>query len=293
MAPPVNVALIGSGPWARAALGPALAAGPDTRLTGVWSRSTDRAAQAATALGVQHYAQLDALLDTCDAVAVAVAPDAQPALAARAARAGKALLLEKPLALDLDAARRLVDEVEAAGVGALVTLTYRFHPGLAEFEGALARFEALGGRGCFLSGAYLPTSPYANGWRMATGALLDVGPHLLDLHEVALGEIVDIAARGDVHGWISLTLRHASGATSEAAICCRTAIASRTEVEVFGPSGSLLFDGRAGDRGAIGHNLHTAFAAVARGGSHPANLRRALHLQELLDRATRSLRATP
>ena len=52
-------------------------------------------------------------------------------------------------------------------------------------------------------------------------ALLDVGPHLLDLHEVAFGEIVDVVAAGD-GGWVSLTLLHASGRTSQASLSCRS-----------------------------------------------------------------------
>jgi predicted dehydrogenase len=288
---PVRVGLLGAGPWASAVTGPVFAAGPETTLAGVWSRTPASARAAGDRLRVDVFEDVDALLERCDAVAIAVVPDAQPELAIHAAQRGKALLLEKPLAADIDGARALVDGVGETGVPTMLMLTYRFHPGLPAFADAAARFDALGGWGCFLSGAFLPESPYARGWRLERGALLDVGPHLLDLHEIALGEIVDVTARGDVHGWIALTLTHASGATSQASLCCRAAMESRTEVEVFGPAGQLRFDGRAGDPRSIGDNIRRAFAAVARGERHDSDVARGWHLQQLVDRAERQLLA--
>jgi predicted dehydrogenase len=286
---PVRVGLAGAGPWARGVTGPVFAAGPETQLAGVWSRTSAHARELGESLRVDVYDDFDALVDACDAIAIAVSPAAQPELAVRAAKARKPLLLEKPLGIDLDGARRVVDAIEEAGVGSLLMLTYRFHPHLEPFAEAAARFEALGGWGCFLSGAFLAGSPYATGWRLERGALLDVGPHLLDLHEVALGEIVELRAAGDVHGWVSLTLSHASGVTSQGSLCCRAAMESRTELELFGPSGTLRFDGREGDRREVGANMRAAFAAVARGAAHPSDARRGLHLQEIIHEAERQL----
>jgi predicted dehydrogenase len=285
VADPIRVGLLGAGPWARAVTGPVFAAGPETSLSGVWSRTEANAAAAGVALGVPTFRDVDDLLAVSDAVAIAVAPGAQPDLAARAAGAGKPLLLEKPLAENVAGARRIVAAVERAGVGSLVTLTYRFHPGLHAFATAAAEFDALGARGCFLSGAFLSGSPYAYGWRLERGALLDVGPHLLDLHECALGEIIDVRAAGDRHGWVALTMTHASGLTSQGSLCCGAAIESRTEIEVYGPAGSLVFDGREGDRREVGTNLRRAFVDVVEGSRHPADARHGLHLQELVDRA--------
>ena len=50
--------------------------------------------------------RLEELFDRCDVVALAVPPAVQADLAPLAARAGKALLLEKPLADSLPAAER-------------------------------------------------------------------------------------------------------------------------------------------------------------------------------------------
>ena len=62
-----------------------------------------------------------------DAVAFAVPPHVQAPLAVRAAQAGKHLLLEKPIALSVDDADKLVAAVEAADVASVVFFTWRFN----------------------------------------------------------------------------------------------------------------------------------------------------------------------
>jgi predicted dehydrogenase len=286
---PLAVGLVGAGPWARHVTGPVFAAGPQTRLAGVWSRTSEHAHALASRLEAPTLATYDELLVASDVVAIAVAPHAQPELAIRAAQAGKTLLLEKPLAIELDDARRVADAVAANGVGALVTLTYRFGVDFDEFVKAASTFRASGGRGCFLSGAFLDGSVYATPWRLEHGCLLDVGPHLLDLHEAALGEIVEVHAAGDRHGWVSLTLEHESGITSQASLCCTIAAESRTELELFGPDGTLSYDGRKADRSQFPENLRRAVVDVANGTPHEASVDRALHLQELLAEAQAQL----
>jgi predicted dehydrogenase len=270
---------------------PVFAAGPETTLAGVWSRTAAHAQALAAEREVRAFDSFDALLDACDAVAIAVSPAVQPEYAIRAARAGKAVLLEKPIAFDVAGAQRVADAIAEAGVGSLVVLTYRFHEPTRVFLEEARSFDALGGRGCFLSGAFLG-GPFATDWRLERGCLLDVGPHLVDLMDAALGDVVEIDANGDVHGWVALTMRHASGATSQASLCCRTGIESRTEIELFGPSGSLVLDGRAGSRTDTFATLRAEFAAVARdGASHPADVHRGVYLQRLLDRAHEALAA--
>jgi predicted dehydrogenase len=286
----ILVGVIGAGPWAHMVTAPMFVGGDDTTLSGVWSRTAANAQALAHQHGVPAFETVDALIDASDAVAIAVSPAAQPDFAIRAARAGKAVLLEKPVAFDVDTAQRVADAIGEAGVGSMVVLTYRFHEPTREFLAAAHEFDALGGRGCFLSGAFLD-GPFATDWRLERGCLLDVGPHIVDLLDAALGEVVEIEAAGDVHGWVALTMRHASGATSQASMCCRAAIESRTEVELFGPSGTLLLDGRSGSRTRTFATLRAEFAEVARtGGPHPVDVRRGLHLQRLLATAEASLR---
>ena len=106
---------------------------------------------------------------------------------------------------------------------------------------------------------------------------------------VGMGEIVAVDASGDVQGWTSLTLHHASGVTSQASICCKATGENRTEVEVFGATGSLRYDGRAGNPAETFANLRRTFVAVAGGTPHPADVTRGLHLQRLIANAEAQL----
>ena len=290
MTEPVAVGLAGAGPWATIVHAPMLAAGPETRLAGVWARRSDAAEALAGAHGAPAFTSFDALVDDCDAVAFAVPPDVQPDLAVRAARAGRAVLLEKPLAADVDGARRVADAVGEAGVGSLVVLTYRFLPQVRDFLEQARDFDAVGGRGCVLSGAFLG-GPFAQSpWRRDRGSLLDVGPHVVDLLDAALGPVVEARASGDRHGWITVGLTHEGGRHSDVSITCHAAIQpSRTEVELFGPGGSLCVDGRLGDRNVAWSNLRADFAAVARGACHPLDAQRGLHLQRVIAEAEAQL----
>jgi predicted dehydrogenase len=270
---------------------PTFAAGPETQLAGVWSRTETSAAQLAAEQGVPTFGSFDELLDSCDAVAIAVPPAVQPDLAVRAARAGKAVMLEKPLGLNVAAATRVADAVSEAGVGSLMLLTYRFTPKVRDFLDQAATFSATGGRACFLSGAFLSGAYSQSQWRVEHGLLLDVGPHILDLVDAALGPTVAMRAHGDVHRWIGLLLEHESGAVSEVSISCLAAITpSRTEIEIFGPDGSLSVDGRADSRDLVFANLRRDFATVARtGGPHPCDAARGLQVQCLLAMAEAAL----
>src|SRR5262245_17195655 len=192
MTAPVRVGLVGAGPWAQLFTAPLLAAGPACTLAAVWARRADAAGQLAAAHGTVAVATFDELLAACDAVAFAVPPDVQAELALAAARAGRALLLEKPIALDLAQAERLAGAVAAAGVVSQVVLTNRYRPTMRRFLDDSAGFGATAGRAAFVGGGATSGSPFATPWRLEHGALLDLGPHVLDALDAALGPITAI-----------------------------------------------------------------------------------------------------
>ena len=84
------------------------------------------------------------LLVDCEAVAFAVPPDVQAAMATEAARAGKALLLDKPIGLTLPEAEALTAAVDAAGVVSQLVLSNRYRPRVREFLAAAADFRTTG-----------------------------------------------------------------------------------------------------------------------------------------------------
>lgn len=287
---PLSVGLVGAGPWAAKVYGPMLAAGPETRLACVWSRRPEAARALAAAHGSEAADSFEALLARCEAVAFAVPPDVQAELAVVAARAGRHLMLDKPLALALEPARRLARAVDEAGVVTQLMLTHRYRPRTAEFLAAARSFEAVGARLAFLSGAFL-RGPYANAWRREHGVLHDLGPHAFDLLEAALGPIERIAALGDPRRWVSLACVHAGGAVSDIALSGVMRLPQTVfRLDLYGPGGALEFDlvAASGDD-ALGPARRT-FAGAVRAGRPPAlDVHRGVELQEIIERALGAL----
>ncbi|MGS2642161.1 Gfo/Idh/MocA family oxidoreductase [Streptosporangium sp. LJ11] len=287
---PVEVGLIGAGPWARTMHARMLAAGPETRLSAVWARRAPAAREIAEPYGAVVAGTPEELFDRCEAVAFAVPPAVQAELAVRAAKAGKAVLLEKPLGPDLASARAVAEAVAEAGVVSQMVLTKRYHPATREFLRRAARLETTGARSCYLHGAFLD-GEFATGWRLEQGALLDLGPHLLDLLDAAVGPITGIRATGDPRRWVELTCEHENGAVSQASLSGSVLLPrARTRIELLGPEGELVFDTSGIDHEECWPVLRAEFAAAVRSG-RPGELdaARGLRLQELIDAATLTL----
>lgn len=103
---------------------------PEVDLVAVWDSDAERGRDRAAKLGVPFEPDLDQLLarEDLDAVSLCAEPFRQPELAEAAAQAGKHMLIEKPLAEDLDGAARIVRAVERHGVQAMPAYNLRFHP---------------------------------------------------------------------------------------------------------------------------------------------------------------------
>ena len=268
-----------------------LANSPHTTLVGVWARRREAAEEVAAKNGTTAAASFDDLLERSDAIAFAVPPDVQASMAVDAATAGKALLLEKPIALDVASAERLVAAVDGAGVGTVVLLSWRYAQAVDDFLGEVASLgPLLGGRGAFVSGALLG-GPFATPWRLERGPLLDLGPHVIDLMDAALGPVVDVKASGDRLGWVSLLLEHQSGITSSVDMCANSAVQPHlAEVAVYAKTGGAHINTAVvGDATSMA-NVAAALAARAKGESSNApDVHRGLHLQKILAKAEAQL----
>ncbi|SNR42611.1 Predicted dehydrogenase [Haloechinothrix alba] len=279
----VRVGLIGAGPWASAVHAPGLARHPGTSLAAVWSRRPDAASALATGTGARVCDSVDELLARCDAVAFAVPPDVQAELAVRAARAGRHLILEKPLAADVDAAGRLADA--AAGVTTVLVLTLRYWSRTRSWLDSLAAHDGWAGASLrWLSGALL--SGHSSPWRHEGGALADIGPHALDLLDAGIGEITSVlAARHTTPDLWNLLLGHACGATSTATLSLSLPMRPTVlECAAYGRHGYRTVSGKPEDPAAAYAALLDEFVEHVRAGKpeHPCDVRRGLHLQRIL-----------
>src|SRR3954451_2241728 len=118
----------------------------------------------------------------------------------------------------------------------MIVLSWRYAESIRTFVDDAQRFGAMGGRGLFVSGALLG-GIFATPWRLERGPLLDLGPHVGDLLDAALGPVTDVPATGDLLGWVSLSLTHEGGAVSNASLCASSALQPhRAAVELYGGS---------------------------------------------------------
>ncbi|HZG05575.1 MAG TPA: Gfo/Idh/MocA family oxidoreductase [Streptomyces sp.] len=283
---PIRVGLVGAGPWARAMHARMLATGPETELTAVWARRTEAAAEVAAPYRARVAGSFEELLDLSEAVAFAVPPAVQAELAVHAAKAGKPMLLEKPLGPDLPSARGVAEAVAEHGVVTQLVLTKRYHPATREFLRRAARTTVVGARSCYLHGAFLG-GDFATPWRLEQGALLDLGPHLVDLLDAAVGPIAAVRSAGDSRRWIELTCEHTSGAVSQASLSGAVNLPrARTRIELFGPDEELVYDTAELDHEECWPVLRREFAQAVRSGrSNGIDAQRGLRLQELLSMA--------
>ena len=291
----MRIGLVGAGPWARSVHAPAIAGHPRWTAAGVWARRPAMAAEVAAISGGPVHDRFDDLLDAADAVAFAVPPQVQGELAARAAAAGKHVVLEKPLAADLAAAERAAAAIDDAGVCSATVLTLRFDPAIRSWLDAVPagpHGPDSTGTARWLSGALLGGPFATSAWRADHGALLDVGPHLIDLLDAALGPVtgVDQARRDEPDLW-RIGLAHAGGARSSLTLSLRIPVdPTEFEVSVVGAAGRHRLDTRPADPVACYARLLDDLAdAVAAGDPRlPADARRALHLQRIVDEVRRT-----
>lgn len=237
--------LVGTGYWARVTHAAGLAAHPAVDFAGVWGRRVEAAHDLAAVHDVQAYATLDDLLADVDAVAFSVPPAVQAAAAVRAAEAGRHLLLEKPIALDLDSGRALEHAVAANTVRSAVFFTLRFDAGIrawlreARTQGGWAASQLT-----WFGSIFVEDSPYADSqWRKDEGALWDVGPHALSLALPVLGPAERVTGMRGPGDTVNAVVRHSGGATS-ALLLSLTApsAAAVTRFAFFGTAGAVTHD---------------------------------------------------
>jgi predicted dehydrogenase len=270
----VRFGVLGTGYWAREVHAASLAEHPDAELVGVWGRDLAKAKAAGAQFDVPGYADLDALLAGVDAVSFALPPDVQAPLAVRVAEAGKHLLLEKPIALSVAEADRMVDAARAAGVASVVFFTFRFQEATGSWLSQARRMRLAGGAGSWID--TLAGSPfYDSPWRKQQGALWDIGPHALSLFLPALGPVTSVQAGAGLADTVHLVLHHESGAASTVTLSHTVhPLAAGTEFYVHGDAGRVVLLPESGPRAPAAHRVAVSelTAAILTGGTHPCDV---------------------
>jgi len=263
----LNLALIGTGGIVRNGHAVALAAAPSVQLWSVLSRDLARAESFAREFGAgapkPAHDRLESLLadPELDGVIIATPDKLHSAQALAAARAGKHILLEKPMATDLEEARALLDQCQRRQVTLGLCYHLRWHSGHRVVVAGAHQGEF--GELKHVRAMWSYRAPDAANWRAGSRlgrwwSLAAVGTHCLDLARWTLtpacGEITEFRALTSKAHWQGphdesalLTGRFQSGATME--ICSSVLFEAPPRFEIYGTKGYAICQGTLGREG--------------------------------------------
>ncbi|MDN3351276.1 Gfo/Idh/MocA family oxidoreductase [Actinomadura sp. DC4] len=289
----MRVGLLGTGPWAEIAYGPALRDHSEVEFVGVWGRRPEAAASIASAFGGRPYASADSLIDDAEAIAIALPPSVQAPLAARAARAGRHLLLDKPLAIEVTDARAVVDAAAETGVASVVFFTSRFTDAPRKWIAEQSGRDWYTGRAEWLGALGSGDSPFADSpWRWEKGGLWDVGPHALSVLLPVLGDVEEVlAAAPGREDTVHLVLRHSRGASSTVTLSLMAPKeGAGNAVELRGVSGVTSMPSEEEDPvTSLSRAIDALLEAADTGRAHPCDARFGLRVVEILATAAQLL----
>jgi predicted dehydrogenase len=229
---------------------------PDAELVGIWDDDRTRGEEAATRHGVRFWPDLDALLDACEAVGITSETIQHAPLVEAAARRGRHVLCEKPLAATVADCDRIARAVAESGIVFMQSFPKRFDPVNHELRrligsGALGRLVLARVRHGHFYGVD-PTfrqSWYVDPARGGGGALLDEGVHAADLLRWLLGEPESVTATlgGDALGLphedtAVAVFRFPGGVLGEIATGI-VFVAGDNSVELYGTQGMAVLSG--------------------------------------------------
>ena len=177
----------------------------DIRMATICGRDRAETGRAAKALGWEtgiddwRTIMADPGIDIVD---ICTPNDLHADIAIAAARSGKAIVCEKPLARNATEARRMVDAVKRARVANMVCFNYRRVPAIALARRMIAAGE-IGDRIYHFRARYaqdwIANENFPMVWRLqskvaGSGALGDIGAHIIDLARFLVGEIARFSA---------------------------------------------------------------------------------------------------
>jgi predicted dehydrogenase len=197
-------------------------------VAGVFSRERDKLDRFAKRFPLPTTDKLEPLFAdrAIEALMILTPPTTHLELVERAAKAGKHVLLEKPVEVTAERATRLVEAAEGAGITLSVVLQSRFKPNSLKLE-ALIRDGALGVIAAASAAIrwwrpqrYYDEPGRGTKARDGGGVLLTQAIHALDLFQSLAGPIVEVSAlagtsalhRMETEDVVGAGVRFASGA---------------------------------------------------------------------------------
>ena len=227
---------------------PGMRAAKRAEVLGIASRDHARGEATAKQLGIpRSYGSYEALLadPDIDAVYVPLPNHLHAQWAIAAARAGKHVLCEKPLAMDAAEAQTIVDAARGAGVVLMEAFMYRQHPSWVAVRELIAtgRIGRLTAVDSWFSYYLEDPTNIRNIREVGGGALYDIGCYTVNLSRMLFGDeptavaatIVRDPASG-VDTLISAILDFPSGV---ATFTCSTRVEPDQRVSIYGTTGRI------------------------------------------------------
>ncbi|OGO41285.1 MAG: hypothetical protein A2Z04_05115 [Chloroflexi bacterium RBG_16_57_9] len=194
----MRVGIIGTSWWVETAHLPGLLAEPRAEVVALCGRNAVRLNALADAHGVPlRFADYREMLDRAqlDVVVVSTPNVTHHPMTLAALDAGAHVICEKPLAMDVAQAREMLERAEAAGRRHMTFFTWRALPSVAWMQKLI--HQGYIGTPYFVNAAYFsplaadPDKPAV--WRLlkaqaGSGALGDIGAHMIDMLRWCLGE---------------------------------------------------------------------------------------------------------
>ncbi len=256
---PLGVAIHGAG-WVAAEYLKAFSRHPDVQVRVVSSRRAESVRARLAETGVQADVETDyqrvLRRDDVDVVAICTPNDRHPAETIAAAQAGKHIVIEKPVAMDVDSLRAMREAVRRAGVKTVVGFVLRWHPFFRTIK-ALIQDGALGEIFLAETGYYSQIGPWYTGFAWARtraqggSNLLFAGCHAVDALRWFAGDVAEVSAfetRGHDPAWeyaptIAATMRLAGGGVAVLTSSFEVPIPYTFPVQLHGTKGAFR-DGR-------------------------------------------------
>jgi xylose dehydrogenase (NAD/NADP) len=244
-----NWGVLGPGFVATRAVIPAIQRSRNGRVKAIASRELTRAGKVAQQWGIERACgSYQELLDdpTIEAVYIALPNSLHHPWTLRAARAGKHVLCEKPLACSAREGEEMLAACQAAGVQLMEAAMYRFHPRVRRLKELIVGGEL--GAPRFLHSAFsFPfNNPqnYRNSPASGGGALLDVGCYcvnavcwLSDAEPLDILVFTSYRETGEIDLDTSALLRFPGGVLGH--IQCSFAAAEHQSLEIVGSEGAV------------------------------------------------------
>ncbi len=163
----------------------------------------ERAHEAGDKLGVRSYSSFEKMLAEveCDIVSIATPSGLHPLQGVVAARAGKHVVTEKPMAISLAGADELVKACDDAGVHLFVVKQNRLNRPIQLLKKAVdsGRFGKIFMANCTVRWArpqeYYDQAPWRGTWKYDGGAFMNQASHYVDLIQWMMGPVDSVIAK--------------------------------------------------------------------------------------------------